>query len=323
MLTTPRPEGGAVTLGETLAAATGAHPGALAAGAPLRLSFAGAESNVAVCLARLGHPVSWIGRLGDDEPGRMVLRGLLGEGVAVPAARTAEPAPTAFMLKQQRTADRVHVTYYRTGSAGSRLDESDVDAESIASAAVLHVTGITPALGPGPRRAVERAVAVAREHGTLIAFDVNHRSALWPPERAARVLGPLVTGADVVFAGPEELALVTEGGSRTAEQRAADLLAKGVREVVVKDGARGAWALDEDGTSRVEARRVTCVDPVGAGDAFAGGYLSALLDGLPIRDRLERGALCGAVCVSTRGDWEGLPHRAELAVFDTADDVRR
>jgi 2-dehydro-3-deoxygluconokinase len=323
MLTTPRPEGGVVTLGETLAAATGTHPGALAAGAPLRLSFAGAESNVAVCLARLGHRVAWIGRLGDDDPGRMVLRGLRGEGVAVPAARTAEPAPTAFMLKQQRTADRVYVTYYRTGSAGSRLDETDVDAELIASAAVLHVTGITPALGPGPRRAVERALDVAREHATLISFDVNHRSALWSRRQAASVLGPLAAGADIVFAGPEELDLVTDGGSRTAEQRAADLRGNGVREVVVKDGARGAWVLGPEGLSRVAARHVTCVDPVGAGDAFAGGYLSALLDGLPVPDRLARGTLCGAACVSTRGDWEGLPHRGELAVLDADDDVRR
>lgn len=323
MLTTPRPAGGVVTLGEALATATGTQPGATAAGAPLRLSFAGAESNVAIGLARLGHPATWIGRLGDDDPGRMVLRGLRGEGVAVPAARTAEPAPTAFMLKQQRTADRVCVTYYRTGSAGSRLDESDVDPETIAPAAVLHVTGITPALGPGPRRAVERALQAAREHGTLISFDVNYRSALWSPRQAASVLGPLVADADVVFAGPEELDLVTDARSRTAEQRAAHLRAHEVREVVVKDGARGAWALGPEGVSRVAARRVTCVDPVGAGDAFAAGYLSALLDGLPVPDRLERGALCGAACVSARGDWEGLPHRGELAMLAAAADVQR
>ncbi len=323
MLTTARAAGGVVTLGETLAAATGTHSGALAAGAPLRLSFAGAESNVAVCLARLGHRTAWIGRLGDDDPGRMVLRGLRGEGIAVHAARTAEPAPTAFMLKQQRTADRVYVTYYRTGSAGSRLDETDVHPEVIASAAVLHITGITPALGPGPGRAVARALDLAREHGTLVSFDVNYRSALWSPRQAAAVLGPLVARADIVFAGPEELDLVTDGGSRTVEKRAADLRGSGVREVVVKDGARGAWALGPDGLRRVAARQVTCVDPVGAGDAFAGGYLSALLDGLPVQDRLERGALCGAACVSTRGDWEGLLHRGELALLAASDDVRR
>ncbi|MEY9847292.1 2-dehydro-3-deoxygluconokinase [Streptacidiphilus sp. BW17] len=323
MLTTPRPAGGAVTLGEALATATGTQPGTPTAGSPLRLSFAGAESNVAIGLARLGHAATWIGRLGDDDPGRMVLRGLRGEGVTVPATRTAEPAPTAFMLKQQRTADRVFVTYYRTGSAGSRLDEGDVDPQSISSAAVLHVTGITPALGPGPRRAVQRALEVAREHATLISLDVNYRSALWSPRQAACVLGPLAAHADVVFAGSEELDLVTDAGSRTAQQRAADLRANGVREVVVKDGARGAWALHSEGLTRVAARHVTCVDPVGAGDAFAAGYLSALLDGLPVPDRLERGTLCGAACVSTRGDWEGLPHRGELAMLATADNVRR
>lgn len=323
MLTAPRPQGGVVTLGETLAAATGTRPGVLTAGAPLRLSFAGAESNTAIGLARLGHRVTWIGRLGDDDPGRMILRGLRGESVAAPAAQAGESAPTALMLKQPRTADRVHVTYYRAGSAGSRLEDSDVEPELVANAAVLHVTGITPALGAGPCRAVKRAVAVARAHGTLVSLDVNYRSALWQPAQATSVLGPLAAGADIVFAGPEELGLITDGGSRTVKQQAADLRAKGVQEVVVKDGARGAWTLHGEGLERVAARNVSCVDPVGAGDAFAAGYLSGLLDGLPVPERLHRGTLCGAACVSTLGDWEGLPHRDELAALATADDVRR
>lgn len=147
-----------------------------------------------------------------------------------------------------------------------------------------------------------------------MSLDVNYRSALWSTADAAAALRPLAAQAQLVFGGPAELELV--GGVDA-------LLAAGVAEVVTKDGAAGASVCTAAGSWSAPAVPVTVVDPVGAGDAFVAGYLSARLDGLDVDARLARGTLAGAFCVSTAGDWEGLPTRAELALLGGVDNVSR
>src|SRR3954470_5363039 len=252
--------------------------GPIRLGGTARWSIAGAESNVAIGLARLGHAVRWIGRVGADEPGALVLRTLRAENVDVAYAATDPDAPTGLILFEPRLAGVVRVGYYRTGSAGSRLTEAEVLKALSPAPRILHVTGITPALGPEPRAALAAAVAAARDAGVTVCFDVNYRSRLWPAGEAARVLRPLATAADIVVASADELALVAPDGP-------AGLLAAGVAEVVVTRGADGAEAVTAAGTLAVPAREVTLVDPVGAGDSFVAGYLSALLDGLDVDGR--------------------------------------
>jgi 2-dehydro-3-deoxygluconokinase len=325
MVTIPHPDGGLVTLGEALAVVGTAEPGPLRVGSALRFSFAGAESTVAVGMARLGHPAVWVGRVGDDEQGRVVREQLRAENVETLGVRVDPDAPTALLIKQARTADRTTVTYYRAASAGSRLSPDDLPRRRIRAAGVLHVTGITAALSPSAAEAVRAAIDIARDAGVPVSFDVNHRAALWAKDAAAPVLRKLAESADIVFAGPAELALITGCGQDEEELRAAarSLLERGVGEVVVKDGARGAWVETADEMCRCPALTVTMIDPVGAGDAFAAGYLSACFEGMSLEDRLRRGAALGAFCVSTRGDWEGLPRRAELTTLNSADDVQR
>ncbi|WP_461110290.1 sugar kinase [Streptomyces calidiresistens] len=292
-------------------------PGSLTVGAGARVTVAGAESNVAVGLARLGHRVGWAGRVGADEPGRTVLRALRGEGVDLRHATVDEEAPTGAMLRETRVGDIARVHYWRAGSAASRQRPEHLAAAWAEGARILHLTGITPALGEGPRAAVAGAVRHAREHGWTVTLDVNHRERLWGAEQAAPVLRSLLPGVDVVIASTEELPLVagaTEDGER---ERVAELLAGGAREVVVKLGAKGARVHHRDGsTTKAPARRVTVRDTVGAGDAFCAGYLSGLLDGLAAGPRLDRAVVCGAFAVACEGDWEGLPHRDELALMD-------
>ncbi|HET6499664.1 MAG TPA: sugar kinase [Amycolatopsis sp.] len=325
MVSIRRPGGGLVTLGESLAVLGTAEPGPLHVGASMRFSFAGAESTVAIGVARLGHPAGWIGRVGADEPGRVIRTQLLAEGVTPAGVHVDTEAPTAILVKQSRTADQTRVTYRRTGSAGSRLCGDDLPAELIASAGVLHTSGITPILSDSAAEAVNAAITVGRDAGTCVSFDVNYRAALWSRETAMPVLRELAERADIVFAGPDELAMISGCGRDPDElfDAARQLLDRGVAEVVVKDGANGAWTVTAEDIHRRPARVVTVVDPVGAGDAFAAGYLSAVLDELPIPDRLSRGALLGAVCVGTRGDWEGLPYRDELADLAAEYDVLR
>jgi 2-dehydro-3-deoxygluconokinase len=295
-----------VTLGETMAAIR--TDGPIRLGGTARWSIAGSESNVAIGLARLGHAVRWIGRVGADEPGALVLRTLRAENVDVTHAATDPEAPTGLILFEPRLAGVVRVGYYRAGSAGSRLTEAEVLKALSPVPRVLHVTGITPALGPEPRAALAAAVAAARDAGVTVCFDVNYRSRLWPAAEAARALRPLATLADIVVASADELTLVAPDGP-------AGLLAAGVAEVVVTRGADGAEAVTAAGTLAVPAHEVTLVDPVGAGDAFVAGYLSALLDGRDVDGRLARAVTTGAFAAATEGDWEGLPTRDELPLL--------
>ncbi len=303
-----------VTLGETMALVSNTEAGPLRQGDLLRLSFAGAESNVAIGLARLGHRVGWVGRVGDDAFGRMILAGLRGEGVDVSKAQVDLETRTAVMVKERRTADAVRVGYYRRGFAGSRLSPADVDDAYVAGARVLHVTGITPALSETADAAVERAVELARRAGVLVSFDVNYRSALWSPDQAGARLRRLVPRVDLVFASLDETALLV-GEQPGPEHTAKALAGLGPREVVVKLGSRGALAYVDGTVQRRPAVPVRAVDPVGAGDAFVAGYLAALLDGGDVADRLDLATRTGAFAVTVAGDWEGAPTRAELGLL--------
>ncbi|MEU8938602.1 sugar kinase [Streptomyces goshikiensis] len=309
-----------VTLGETMAVLAADRPGPLASGASLRLGFAGAEATVAIGVSRLGHPASWTGRVGADSAGTMILDGLRGEAVDVTRARVDDAAPTGLMLRERRTPDHTRVTYYRRGLAGASLVPEDIDPELVAGARVLHVTGITPALGDGPRAAVRHAVDLARAAGVTVSLDLNYRARLWTREEAAAELTHLAARADVVFAGPEEAALIVPEAGPATMARA--LLGLGPREAVLKLGARGAVAVTHGGEAVQDVVPVTLVEPIGAGDAFVAGYLAGLLDGTPLPDRLLLAATCGAFAVAASGDWEGLPRRAELDLLHGADVTR-
>jgi 2-dehydro-3-deoxygluconokinase len=309
-----------VTVGEVLAVLAAPDPGPLALGARLRLGLAGAESNVAVGVSRLGGSAVWIGRVSEDELGELTLREMRAEGVT--ALATRDSAPTSLLLKERRTATHSRTRYYRTHTAGSRLSVADIPEDVVAGAAVLHITGITPALGTGPAQAVRRAVDIAVAAKVPVSLDINFRSLLWSEEEARDTLLPLLHRCDLVFAGPHEARLVVPDTDEPEElaKRLCDL---GPAGAVVKLGVEGAFALIDGRPYRQPVVPVTVHDSIGAGDAFAAGYLAELLAGEPPERRLRTAALLGAFAVSTTGDWEGLPRRRELALLDHHDDVVR
>ncbi len=307
-----------VTFGETMAALR-AH-GALRLGGSLGLSVAGAESNVAIGLARLGHRVRWAGRVGADELGALVLRTLRAEGIDTTHAVTDDTGrPTGLLLTEPRLGTLTRVSYYRAGSAGSAVSPADVLPALAPGTRVLHLTGITPALGPSAAEATLAAATTAREAGITVCLDVNYRSRLWTSDRARTVLRPLLAHTDLLIASEDELPLVLERPAADESESARGVLTAGVREVVVKRGARGATAFTADGATDCPARQVDAVDLVGAGDAFVAGYLSGLLDGVDLPARLHRAVTTAAFAVATRGDWEGLPTQDELGLFDQPD----
>ncbi|QUF03607.1 sugar kinase [Actinosynnema pretiosum subsp. pretiosum] len=316
---------GVVTIGETMALVTLPSSGRVTAAAPVVLGVGGAESNVAIGLARLGVPATWVSRVGDDALGALVVRELRGEGVTVLAPRDPD-APTGMMLKEHRNGRPTRVRYYRGGSAASLLGPADVDRATVAGAAVLHLTGITPALGDGPRAAVRHAVDLARSEGVTVTFDVNHRKTLWSDEEARPVLAELVSKADVVFAGAEEAELVLGTPGAAEEELVAGLAGLGAGTAVLKIGERGALAHRDGVRTHVPTTPAAVVDPVGAGDAFVAGFLAELVAGRPLETCLRTGNACGGLVVGVPGDWEGLPTRAELTEAGHAPDggdVRR
>ncbi|MDI5979237.1 sugar kinase [Amycolatopsis magusensis] len=308
-----------VTLGETMALLTPRDR--LLAGTDLRLGIGGAESNVAIGLARLGVDATWISRVGDDDLGTAVIREIRAEGVRVLAERDPH-APTGLMIKEMRHGRPSRVRYHRAGSAASQLTPAFVDtvATEIEAAQVLHLTGITPALGPEPRAAVARAVEIAHTAGTAVSFDVNHRRTLWPDAQARDVLTELLRSVDLLFAGPEEAALLgAHGDPGTTIRKLADL---GPATVVLKLGERGALGLAGDHLVHAPTDAVDVVDAVGAGDAFVAGYLAAQVDGADLAGRLALGNQLGGTVCRMPGDWEGLPTRADLDLAPAADVVR-
>jgi 2-dehydro-3-deoxygluconokinase len=312
-----------LTFGETMAALRSEQP--LRLGGSLRLSVAGAESNVAIGLARLGHPVRWAGRVGADELGALIVRTLRAEGVDTAAVQTDPERGTGLLIFEQRVGTVVRVTYRRDGSAGGAISAADVLPALRGDVAWVHATGITAALSAAGRDCVTRVLSRARAAGAGTSLDINYRSQLWDAGRARAALVPLAALADVVLGSATELALAvpdTAGGDSRPPgpaglaEIAGLLLAGGTQEVVVKQGAAGAQVLTRERRVHEPARQVPVIDVIGAGDGFTAGYLSARLDGADLAGRLRRAVTAGAFAVAHRGDWEGLPTRDELALLD-------
>lgn len=298
-----------VTMGETLVSLFNLEPGPLRHANHLDLSIGGAESNVAIGAARLGIPAAWVGRVGDDEFGQLVVNKLRAEGIDVHVHIDAG-GPTALMFKSRRTSDLLAVEYYRRGSAGSRLSPADVDVELISSADVFHVSAIASALSDDARDAVRFAISVAKNAGTLVSVDLNYRSALWSPVDAAAEFQFLSGVADILFCTMAEAQIAVHGDDPLdLAQRLAGL---GAGQVIVKQGAEGALSWRDGQCSIVKPLQVTAIDDVGAGDAFAAGFLASLIVGGTPDRNLAWAAAMGAWAVSTRGDWEGLPSLGEL-----------
>ncbi|HEY4830171.1 MAG TPA: sugar kinase [Solirubrobacteraceae bacterium] len=312
-------DAGLVTLGETMGLITQTGVGHVHNGESMTFGLGGSESNVAIGVRRLGVPATWIGRLGDDPPGRLIQRELRAEGVEVVAIE--DPAATGLMTRWRPTAGRGHVIYHRRDSAGSHLQASDVPEELVAGAAVLHGTGITLALGPGPAGALTRAIAVAREAGATVSFDVNYRRALWSEADAAAAIRSVLGDCDLVCAGLDEARILT--GHTAPERAALDLESLGPRQVLITLGERGCLARIDGTTFEVPAPEVTVVDTVGAGDAFVAGYLAELIGGQPPVDRLATAVSAGALAVTAPGDWEGMPDREALERYGTDEPVIR
>lgn len=302
-----------VTFGEAMMLLVADRPGPIEAAESFVKRTAGAETNVAIGLARLGLAVGWASRLGADSIGRYLLAAMQAEGIDCSHVRIDPAHRTGFQFKGRVTdGSDPPVEYHRKGSAASHMGVEDVDAAWLAAARHLHATGVFAAVSDTTLQAALKALEVMRAAGRSISFDPNLRPTLWAsPETMRQWINHLAARADWVLPGLEEGRFLT--GESTPEGIARFYLERGARLVVVKLGPDGAYYQSEAGAAYVPGFPVhSVVDTVGAGDGFAVGIISALLEGRGIADAVKRGAWIGARAVQVLGDTEGLPTRAEL-----------
>ncbi|GAB6180027.1 sugar kinase [Desulfotomaculum defluvii] len=303
-----------VTLGETMVLMNPESSGPLKYISQFTKQIGGAESNFAIGVVRLGHSAGWISRLGNDEFGKYILSFIQGEGVDISQVKFDTKAPTGLYFKERREYGESKVYYYRKGSAASCLSPEDLDADYIGSAKILHISGITPALSESCYQTIQEAVAIAKKQGVTICLDPNIRLKLWDKERARQVIMELAAQADIILPGVSEGEILL--GETEAAKIAAGFLDLGVQKVVVKLGKKGAYYATPTENQLVPGYPVAkVVDPIGAGDGFAAGFIAGLLKGYTMEESVKLANAVGALATTVIGDVEGLPTMEEVAVF--------
>ncbi len=307
----------AVTIGEAMALFIARETGDLATAESFIKRIAGAELNVAIGLARLGLKVGWVSRVGDDSFGRFTLQQLAKEGVDHRQVTVDNRYRTGFQLKAKvEDGSDPQVEYFRKGSAASHLSVDDFNPDYFGSARHLHLSGVSAAISATSLELSKHAAREMRARGKTISFDPNLRPVLWPSEQEmVKQLNQLAEYADWVLPGEKEGKILT--GYSQPEAMADFWLDKGVKAVIIKTGSDGAWYKTADGEKgQVAAIRVeNVVDTVGAGDGFAVGVISALLEGKPLPQAIKRGNKIGSLAIQVPGDSEGLPTRSELGDY--------
>jgi sugar/nucleoside kinase (ribokinase family) len=302
-----------ITFGEAMMLLVADRPGPLEVVENFHKRSAGAETNVAIGLARLGLKVGWASRLGHDSMGRFLLHTMTREGIDCSKVAIDAEAGTGFMFKGQTTGGSdPPVEYHRKGSAASRMGPADIDVAWLLGARHLHATGVFAAVSSTTLAAAQQSMDLMRAAGRSVSFDPNLRPTLWASPRHMRAcINDLAARADWVLPGIEEGRLLT--GESSAEGIARFYRQRGASLVVVKLGKEGAYFDGVADTGWVAGFPVEkVIDTVGAGDGFAVGVISGLLEGRSVRDAVRRGAWIGARAVQVLGDSEGLPTRAQL-----------
>ena len=302
-----------VTFGEAMMLLVAGQTGPLEHVETFHKRTAGAETNVAIGLARLGLKVGWASRLGTDSMGRYLLAAMAHEGIDCSHVICDAAQKTGFQFKGRVTdGSDPPVEYHRKGSAASHMGVADIDEAWLTSARHLHATGVFAAVSESTLPAAARTMNLMRAAGRSVSFDPNLRPTLWAsPELMRASLNDLAKRADWVLPGQEEGQFLT--GETTPEGIAAFYRQSGASLVVVKMGSEGAYFESKTDSGYVPGFPVAnVVDTVGAGDGFAVGVISALLNGLSVPEAVQRGAWIGARAVQVMGDSEGLPTRAEL-----------
>lgn len=278
-------------------------------------SLAGAEVNVCIGLKRLGYDVGYVTKLGIDPFGKYIKKSLEAEGIDTSYITFDKRFPTAFQLKGRTESGDPEVVYFRKGTAASNITKADIEKMNLDKVRHIHITGIPPALSLSFREATYELIRRAKDKGLYVTFDPNLRPTLWPSKvKMVKIINDIASKCDMILPGIGEGLILT--GSDDPGEIADFYLKLGVKTVIVKLEDKGAFVKDENESFTVPGFKVDrVVDTVGAGDGFAVGIISGLLENLSLRDAVRRGNAIGALQVMTSGDNEGLPTHEELRQY--------
>jgi 2-dehydro-3-deoxygluconokinase len=310
-----------ITLGEAMLRLSPPAYQKIAQAGAFDIQVGGAESNVAINLAQLGFRTAWLSRLPDTPLGRRLAAAIAAHGVDTGGVRFAPGERLGLYFVELGPPPRPNrVIYDRTSSAASRMSSADVDFARIAQAAWLHLTGITPALSPTCRAMTADVLRFARERGLTVSFDVNYRASLWPPDEAAQVLLPLLSLCHYVFVAHRDGQHLFGAPAEPSEAAAALRTQFGCQVLVMTLGDAGAIAQTETEQVTVPQpfRVVQIIDRIGAGDAFAAGFMAACRWGQPLADALRYGHALSALKLTLPGDL-ALFSRAEVEQLIAGD----
>jgi 2-dehydro-3-deoxygluconokinase len=274
----------------------------------------GDTSNCAIAAARQGARVAYVTSVGADPFGESFLELWRTEGVDATHVKRRADAQTGVYFITHGEGGHAF-TYYRAGSAASRMGPADVPEAVIAGAKVLHVSGISQAISDSACAAVDRAIDIARANGVRLSYDPNLRLKLWPLDRARTVINATAARAAYVLTNVEEGGALT--GRAGAEGIANAYLDLGAGVVAVKRGAGGALIATAGARSRIPGHAVEAVDASGAGDVFDGAFLAEIVAGRDAMAAARYANAAAALSTTGFGAVAPIPRRADVAAFLT------
>lgn len=302
-----------VSLGEALVEFA-AVDGSLEEADTYRRGFGGDTSNFAVAAARLGARVAYITRVGDDEFGRSLLRMWQREGVDTAYVQVAPDEPTGIYFLARDREGRGRFTYYRAGSAASRLSPDALPVQALDGAQLLHTSGISQAISASAREAVRWAMERARRRGVVVSYDLNVRPKLLPPERFRALVLETLPLVELAFLSTEDAEYVFGGADE--QQTLQAVIDAGARVAVLKRAEQGcAVATAEGDRLSVPAWPVDVVDSTGAGDAFDAAFAVQWLEGRPLEEAARFANAVGALATTGLGATAALPTRRQVEAF--------
>jgi 2-dehydro-3-deoxygluconokinase len=310
-----------VAIGEVMLRLSIPSPARIESAHQLDVQIGGAEANVAATCARLGLRTAWISALPTNAWGERIRRELTSHGIDCAHVRSMDDARVGVYFLEFGAAPRpIRVLYDRRDSAFARLTPEAIDWAPVRHARLVHLTGITPALGSGPRRIVEQALREA----AAVSFDLNYRSALWAPRDARAFVESALPVARHVFLGEAEARTVFGlSGSVEAIVEALNRLAPKAT-IALLQGQQGSTVLADGRLWRPSrTHTVQVVDPVGAGDAYVAGFLWATLNGRGPQEAVDAGAAVAALKCSTWGDIALIDGRDVADLLAGGSDIRR
>ncbi len=292
-----------VTLGETMIRLSPPNNQVIEQADYLHLRIGGAESNVAVDLARLGLRTAWLSRLVDNPLGRRVANEIRAHGVDTShVVWTREGRVGTYFIEFGKTPRPISVTYDRASSAITYLSPEDIDWDILSNTRMVHLTGITVALSDSCAQVVDLMIDRAREANVDVSFDVNYRSKLWPPDLAADKLKPICAKTDILILNSRDAEVLF--GCESQLDQMVDCLSSMFpgQTIAVTMGSPGAVCIHRGRVYSEPPYPAVEVDRVGTGDAFASGFLFGYLEGKDWPLCLKSGNALAAIAYSLPGD---------------------